>query len=524
MTKHKQSASKKRPNILFITSDQHRPDCYGFTGERAIKTPHLDALAAGGTRFDCAITANVLCQPVRASMLTGMLPLTHGVYDNQVNLDPAIGEQGWPGQLSKNGYRSKYIGKAHFGHDERATQWGGPESRKDSADFPEDWNGPYMGFSDVELMILGHWHPLLPCEKPPYGQHFERWFWSHPEAWKLWEQDARTGKSSGYGVDAAQTWHSNLPPEWHSTTWVTERTIDFLESAKDSDEPFCCWASFPDPHHPFDCPEPWASVHKPDEVDISRTHQRDLDQRPWWHRAALETKPKAKHEHHRILREEYSRISPQTDEQLAAMTANYYNMIAFLDDGVGQIMQKLKQSGLDENTIVIFTSDHGEYLGDHGLYLKGPMHYDGLLRVGMLMSGPGIEADKRISSPVSTMDLAATFCDWGGAELPAEAQAKSLAPLIVHGTAVQDHVYNEWNLAPARVGVALELRTIRTETARLTVDLSSSAGELYDLANDPDEMHNLWDEPEAKGLQQALMDRVHARPGKILDEFPEHTE
>ena len=117
----KSKQQNAQPNILFITSDQHRPDCYGFTGERNIKTPHLDALAAGGTRFDCAITANVLCQPVRASILTGMLPLTHGVYDNQVNLDPAIGEQGWAGQLSKNGYRSKYIGKAHFGHDERAT-------------------------------------------------------------------------------------------------------------------------------------------------------------------------------------------------------------------------------------------------------------------------------------------------------------------------------------------------------------------------------------------------------------------
>jgi arylsulfatase A-like enzyme len=152
------------------------------------------------------------------------------------------------------------------------------------------------------------------------------------------------------------------------------------------------------------------------------------------------------------------------------------------------------------------------------------MHYDGLLRVGMLMSGPGIEVDKRISSPVSTMDLAATFCDWGGAELPAEAQAKSLVPLIEHGTAVQDHVYNEWNLAPARVGVALELRTIRTETARLTIDLSSGAGELYDLSNDPDEMSNLWDDPAAKGLQRDMMDRVHQRPGRILEEFPEHTE
>lgn len=124
-----------------------------------------------------------------------MLPLTHGVYDNQVDMNPAIGEAGWAGQLSSVGYDSKFIGKAHFGHDPRATEWGAPESRADSANFPHDWNGPFMGFSDVELMILGHWHDLLPCEKPPHGQHFERWFWNHEEAWSLWGQDSRTKQS-----------------------------------------------------------------------------------------------------------------------------------------------------------------------------------------------------------------------------------------------------------------------------------------------------------------------------------------
>ena len=102
-----------RPNILIITSDQHRYDCFGFMG-RQIRTPHLDRLAAGGARFDAAITPNVVCQPARASILTGLLPLSHGVYDNQVSLDPAIGEAGWAGVLAKNGYDTGFIGKAHF--------------------------------------------------------------------------------------------------------------------------------------------------------------------------------------------------------------------------------------------------------------------------------------------------------------------------------------------------------------------------------------------------------------------------
>lgn len=513
----------KRPNLLLITSDQHRPDCFGFAG-RQIRTPHLDALAASGTRFDCAITPNVVCQPARASLLTGMLPLTHGVYDNQVNLDPATGTRGWAGRLADVGYRSAFIGKAHFGHDARATPWGGPEGRMDSAGFPPDWQGPYMGFQHVELMILGHWHPLLPCEKPPRGQQFERWFWSHDNAWELWAKDARTGSDAKYGIDAAQTWISALPAQWHSTTWVTDRAIDFLTNREPDNPPYCLWASYPDPHHPFDCPQPWASAHRADEVDISRTHQRDLDKRPWWHRAALENEPLGKTEKHRILRREFSRIPPQTDRQLAAMTANYFNMIAFIDDGVGRILDCLTEKGLDRNTIVIFTSDHGELLGDHGLYLKGPMLYDNLLRVGMIMRGPDIPAGQVVNKPVSTMDLAATFFDWAGVEPPANIQSVSLLKTLQGNAPGQDFAYNEWNLAPARAGVTLELRTIRTETARLTVDLLSGEGELYDFGEDPQEIHNLWDDPSAAGLKQEMMDRVQQRPGSVIEHLPEHTE
>ena len=125
-----------------------------------------------GTRFSAAITPNLVCQPARASILTGMLPLTHGAYDNFVDLDARIAESGWARRLSNAGYVSKFIGKGHFGEDPKATPFGAPESREQSAGFPENWSGPYMGFDDVELMILGHWHEFLPCEKPPRGSPF----------------------------------------------------------------------------------------------------------------------------------------------------------------------------------------------------------------------------------------------------------------------------------------------------------------------------------------------------------------
>ena len=156
----------RSPNIVLITSDQHRWDCFGFEGRR-IRTPWLDRMAKAGTRFSAAVTPNLVCQPARASILTGMLPLTHGAYDNFVDLDARTAERGWARRLADAGYVGKFIGKGHFGEDPAATPYGAPESREQSAGFPEDWSGPYMGFDDVELMILGHWHEFLPCEKPP---------------------------------------------------------------------------------------------------------------------------------------------------------------------------------------------------------------------------------------------------------------------------------------------------------------------------------------------------------------------
>lgn len=511
-------AGTQRPNILLITSDQHRPDCYGFAG-RKIRTPHLDGLASAGTHFTAAITPNLVCQPARASILTGMLPLTHGVADNHRSLNPKFGELGWGRTLANAGYRSVFIGKGHFGNHPECTPYGAPEHRPTSEKVPDNWDGPYMGFDYVQMLILGHfWHEGLICEKPPRGLHFERWFWDQGtdgEAWRLWSEDA------GPKQESTQTWFSKLPAEWHSTSWVTERTCNFLET-RDADQPFCMWVSYPDPHHPFDCPEPWSRLYDADEVDIAPHHERDFEQRPWWHKTALENEPETKTERQRRLRMEYSRIEPQSDRGLAQMTANYYGMISFIDDGVGKILAKLDELEIADDTIVVFTSDHGELLGDHGLYLKGPTPYEGLLRIGMIMRGPSIPASRAIVDPVSTLDLAASFYDWAGVSAPAELQSRSLRPLLNESNGGYDVAYSEWDLHPSRAGVALDLRTVRTNSAKLSVDLKSGAGELYDLAEDPQEMVNRFDDPGVKALQKELTEMIHARPGEIMVDRPEN--
>ncbi|HEV7801205.1 MAG TPA: sulfatase-like hydrolase/transferase, partial [Burkholderiales bacterium] len=275
----------KQPNILLITSDQQRADCNGFENPD-IRTPHIDRLAREGTRFSSCITPNLVCQPSRASILTGQLPLTHGVWDNGVDLDPRVGDRGFAGTLGRAGYDTAFLGKAHFSTKATFAPTGTPECNKSQAKYGPAWFGPYMGFQHVELSVVGHMHRNRPLERPPAG-HYERWLLARgrdEEALKLWAESTRPDNG------AAQTWHSALPAAWHSSTWVGDRAIDWLKTRPQT-RPFCAWVSFPDPHHPFDCPEPWSNMYDAKSVTLPKHRTRDLERRPWWHKASLEGKP-----------------------------------------------------------------------------------------------------------------------------------------------------------------------------------------------------------------------------------------
>jgi len=163
----------KRLNILLITADQHRGDCFGFEG-RHISTPHLDQLASSGTRFSTCITPCLVCAPARASILTGLLPLTHGVADNGIDLDDETGTRGFAGQLSRHGYRTGIIGKAHFSTYHTFEPTGRLEDRSSTTFHDGSWDGTYMGFDEVELVLAGH--NFFPYLRSPQGLHYEDWY------------------------------------------------------------------------------------------------------------------------------------------------------------------------------------------------------------------------------------------------------------------------------------------------------------------------------------------------------------
>ncbi len=493
-----------RPNIILISADQHRADCFGYRG-RNVKTPNLDKLAADGMVFTNAITPCVVCMPARSSILTGQLPRTHGLHDNGMDLDKDTGEAGFAGAMAQNGYETSFFGKGHWVRCMApATDF--PENLNGSMEHGEDWYGPYMGFQHVEMCILGHnWFPI---PKPPMGLHYERFFWGSPLGDRLQELYWENG---GDTKGAAQTWHSQLPVEYHNSTWIGDQASDWIKTGRDDAKPFVTWISFPDPHHPFDCPEPYSRMHDPAEVDLPQNRTRDLDKRPFWHEAILTNEPTGNAEMAK-LRKEYSRIEPQTDEQLREIIANTYGQITLIDENVGKIMQAVEDAGIADNTYVIYISDHGDWLGDHGLILKGPMHYEGLLKVPLMVKGPDVPKGVTCDEIVSTLDLSATFMQLSKTEPQLTQHGTSLLPLMQGHDAPRKFALNEWYLSATRGGQELHLRCVATKTHKLTFDELSGEGEMYDLEKDPSEMENIFGTSAAAETQRQLLAYIASRP------------
>ena len=494
-------AEQPRPNILFITSDQHRGDCFGFEG-RKVKTPHLDQMAADGTRFSACITPNPLCQPARASILTGLLPRTHGVVDNGYDLSEEVGEAGFGGQIARAGYNTAFIGKAHFSTYNTYQKTGRPECVRSFSDYSTDWMGPYMGFPHVELMVLGH--NVGKEARAPKGQHYERWLRAEGRDESLLElYNTRLEPDVG----ARNTWTSALPPLFHHSSWVGDRTINFLRAQKD--QPFCAWASFVDPHPPYDCPHPWARMHHPDEIDLPYHFTRDLERRPWWHKAYFETAaPDVKGP---------LRVYSDTPQQLRQTIANYYSMISLVDHNVGRILMALEELELADNTLVVFSSDHGDWLGDHGFLSKGPLLYEGLMRVGMIARGLGVAKGQVVDQPVATTDIQATLMDFAGAPPAKETHSRSLRPLLENPAATRDFAYGEWDPDPVGWGLDLKLRFIRTREHKLILEENTGVGELYNLRDDPHEMDNVFDSQSHAGVRKEMIDMIRSRPEDMMD-------
>jgi len=297
-----------------------------------------------------------------------------------------------------------------------------------------------------------------------------------------------------------------LPPELHYTTWTAERTIAQLQEASESDKPFFCWSSFHDPHPPYLAPEPWVSMYDPDQMQPGQLIDEEHDLNPPHFGMTQEEKP------------DFSKVWPKdrwlhgthshrhTKEDMQKDMACYYGMVSFMDQQIGRILKKLDELGLTENTLVIFTTDHGHFLGQHGLTAKAIHHYEDLLRVPFLVRWPGKVAGNSVrESILNLVDLAPTFCAAAGVEIPTAMTGKNQLDTFCGGPSVRTGSITENHHGT----YGCHMRTYVNQRYKITIHRYTTVGELFDLQQDPGETKNLWSDPDRQELKTDLLLEFH---------------
>lgn len=481
-----------RPNILLITSDQQHWSALGAVNPR-ISTPALDSLGAGGTRFDRAYCPNPTCTPSRASILTGMMPSQHGAWSLGTKLFedvPTIGAL-----LGGAGYATTLVGKAHF---QPLASRQGMESIEcqpllRDLDFWRGFHGPWYGFEHVETA-------RMHTAEAHAGGHYALWMEENGlKNWRDYFEDWPSDAAKKERIYRSRTW--DLPEEFHYSVWTADRTIAAMESA--GKRPFFIWSSFHDPHPPYLVPEPWASMYDPEAMEPGEMIPGEHDRNPvHFRKATVERDPEFWRQASRGEAIHGAGFQARDTATLRADMACYYGMTSLMDREIGRILDALQKSGRADNTIVVFSSDHGHFLGQHGLTAKAIHMYEDILRVPFLVRWPGRVPSGTDSTDLQNLvDLAPTFLAAAGLEIPGSMTGKSQldswtgkGPVRTE-TIVENHHGTE----------AFHMRTFVTPTHKITVYRDGADGELFDLANDPGETRNLWHEPEAAGLKVELM-------------------
>ncbi len=447
-----------RPNILFICDDQHRHDFLGCAGADFVNTPNLDRLARRGVRFSHCVTNSPLCAPARIGLATGLQPCHLGGLDNHAYLPGSATT--YYQRLRDHGYRVGCVGKIDLAK-------------------PDRYNGRYgdrpctfgYGFTHPEE-CEGKMHASSsPTPLGPYG------YWLQEQGlFETFRRDYQDRRSAGWVKGASHD--SALPTEAFEDCYVGRRAVEWLQYVP-ADFPWHYFVSFVGPHDPFDPPTEYAERYR--TADMPPAIRDSLEDKPRWVR---------------------DRRREMSDEEIAATRRQYCALIEIIDDYTGRMLNALESRGLLDNTVVVFASDHGEMLGDHGLYTKH-VPYEPSVRVPLIVAGPGIEAGTTADTLVELNDVNPTICELAGLPRQEGIDARSFAP-VLRGESTEHR--------SDAVSALREFRLIRTRTHKL-VEHSSGEHELFDLDTDPDELQNIAD--RERGLVGDLHNRMQERYNEL---------
>ena len=454
-------SSTDRPNILWFCTDQQRFDTIGALGNEHVRTPNIDRFLAESTTFTHAHCQSPICTPSRASFMTGMYPSRihncRNGNDTWPNHPPLISKI-----LADSGYTCGLVGKFHLLSSGKRTE-------------------------------------------PRLDDGYSYWKFSHAprDDWETGHDYADWVREQGGDLDAMRANPDNVPTEFHQTTWGAVRSMEFIRdncnpSGAQDGKPWMLSVNIYDPHPPYVPPRSYADHFKAE--DMPGPHYEPSDIKTQEKLAAVDFQ---------------NEVRTPEEHEAKQKLADYYAMIEQIDDRFAEIMQVLEETGQAENTLVIFTSEHGDGLGDHGLMFKGCRFYEGLVRVPLIMRWPGrIKEGLQSDALVELTDLTSTVADAAGVELPEAAQGSSLLP-IATGEADPDHHRDSVRceyfdaLDPHFTGgTETTYGTMyRDKRYKLSIYHSQGVGELYDMQEDPWEHNDLWDSPEHRDIRDQLIFR-----------------
>jgi len=448
------TSDEKRPNILFIMADQWRYDYLGCAGADFIRTPNLDRIAERGVRFSNCFTTSPVCAPARISLATGLHPHRLGALSNAAFLP--ISTPTYYQRLRDHGYRVGCVGKLDLAK-------------------PDSYNGRFgdrpcafgWGFTHPEE-VEGKMHAgSSDTPRGPYGFHLQE-----KGRYKAFHEDYKDRSSKGWIVGVSHD--SVLPTEDFADIYIGRRATEWIRNIPD-DFPWHYFVSFVGPHDPFDPPTEYADQYR--DAEMPPPIQGNAEGKPEW-----QTK----------------RNRSATPEDVLLARRQYCASSTAIDDQVGEMLDALEERGQLDNTYLVFSSDHGEMLGDHGFFTK-TFAYEASLHVPLLVAGPGIEGGRVSDTVVELHDINPTICEMASVAPQENIDARSFLP-VARGE-VAEH-------RPNAISSQRHWRCIRTKTHKYVENIND-VSELYDLENDPEERHNIASEDRETASQLART--LHAR-------------
>lgn len=452
----------KKPNILFIMVDQMRYDSLGCNGNAVIKTPNIDRLARMGVNFGNSYTPSPICVPARASLTTGFYPhKCTGIKDNDGPIKPGfplIGEE-----LSKRNYKTYTMGKLHYlpytGSGEKRTTYG-----IETTELCE--SGRIVAQYDPECKLTGLEDYLDYLKTVGWGGY---------------------SRGNGMGNNDVYPATSSIPEEHFVDTWITNRSIYHMEKHLEEypDKPFFMWTSFPKPHSAYDPPRPYDSMYDPREMpepagSIENIKKNGLDL--------------LYNEHKRFM---WDKLSVECKKQIKA---NYYGLISLQDKLIGRMIEFLENRGILNDTLIIYTTDHGDMLGDHGLFFKR-VFYNSSVKIPLIISYPKkIPGNQKCQYLVGLQDLLPTICGLTGEQLDVNTDGIDLSPIL-----------QNYKAKPVRQYYVSQCNDGREQQYMITDGVwkfiytaYGAVEELYNIDSDPSELDNLIHSKDEEAAKVAL--------------------